>query len=377
MQNKYDKYIIDIFITSKLKINGNQIRKLDKYPNITNYLLTRYDDEQTISIIIWRIYYHIEYRNKCLICGNLTKFDKLEKHYKKYCCASCAAKSLERNEKYRETCLNKYGHINPMHNKEIRNNIIKNWINIYGVDNPMKSEYIKNKSRKTCLTKYGVEYSFQSTNNIKKSKQTKLKKYNNENYINLEKRKKTCLEKYGADEIVKSEYFKEKYKQTLLNKYGVDNSFKIPEISLKAHSKETQNKINETKRKNKTFNTSIPEQKSYGLLKDVFSDVIYQYKSDIYPFACDFYIPSLDLYIECNYHWTHGKKAFENSFQDNQIIEKWKSKNTKFYNNAIKTWTILDVRKRTIAKENKLNYLEFWNIDELKKWLSKYNEKTI
>ena len=40
-------------------------------------------------------------------------------------------------------------------------------------------------------------------------------------------------------------------------------------------------------------------------------DIIRQYKSDLYPFACDFYIPSLDLYIECNYHWTHGNKLYE------------------------------------------------------------------
>ena len=31
-------------------------------------------------------------------------------------------------------------------------------------------------------------------------------------------------------------------------------------------------------------------------------------KYDRYPFACDFYISSLDLFIECNYHWTHGGK---------------------------------------------------------------------
>ena len=36
-------------------------------------------------------------------------------------------------------------------------------------------------------------------------------------------------------------------------------------------------------------------------------------------------------------------------------LEYWKSKNTKFYDNAITTWTIRDVEKRKIAKNNKLN----------------------
>ena len=35
----------------------------------------------------------------------------------------------------------------------------------------------------------------------------------------------------------------------------------------------------------------------------------------------------------------------------------------------IYTWTDLDVRKRNIAKENNLNYIEFWNIKEVETWL--------
>ena len=52
------------------------------------------------------------------------------------------------------------------------------------------------------------------------------------------------------------------------------------------------------------------------------SDVITQYKDDRYPFACNFYIPSLDLFIECNYHWTYGGKPYEGTEDDKQIVEK-------------------------------------------------------
>ena len=45
-------------------------------------------------------------------------------------------------------------------------------------------------------------------------------------------------------------------------------------------------------------------------------------KYDRYPFACDFYISSLDLFIECNYHWTHGGKPYEGTEDDKQIVEK-------------------------------------------------------
>ena len=39
------------------------------------------------------------------------------------------------------------------------------------------------------------------------------------------------------------------------------------------------------------------------------------------------------------------------------------------YDKMIYTWTDLDVRKQQIAQKNNLNYLLFYNIDELKKWL--------
>lgn len=35
-------------------------------------------------------------------------------------------------------------------------------------------------------------------------------------------------------------------------------------------------------------------------------DVVRQYRDPRYPFFCDFYVRSLDLFVECNFHWTHG-----------------------------------------------------------------------
>ena len=47
----------------------------------------------------------------------------------------------------------------------------------------------------------------------------------------------------------------------------------------------------------------------------------------------------------------------------NDLLSIWKNKNTKYYNNAIETWTIRDVKKRNIARENNLNYLEIFSND--------------
>lgn len=48
---------------------------------------------------------------------------------------------------------------------------------------------------------------------------------------------------------------------------------------------------------------SKPEELMYERLVHRFGaqDVVRQYKSDRYPFLCDFYIPLMDLYIELNY----------------------------------------------------------------------------
>ena len=75
----------------------------------------------------------------------------------------------------------------------------------------------------------------------------------------------------------------------------------------------------ETKKKNNSFNTSTPEDKFYDYLVEKFSknDIIRQYSTDKrYPFNCDFYIKSLDLFIELNFNWTHGGHKFDANNQE-------------------------------------------------------------
>ena len=84
----------------------------------------------------------------------------------------------------------------------------------------------------------------------------------------------------------------------------------------------------------------------------------------MYPFSCAFYIPEFKLYIEIQGSWTHGRHPFNEYNQaDLEKIKKWREKNTNFYTEAIYNWTIRDVNKRNVAKENKLNYLEVFTTD--------------
>ena len=418
-----DNYIIGYFYING-KINSNKIKHYNKIDEKTDqkiydYLINRFDENNettTIQEILFRIKNKIYKYPTCLECGNPVKFAK--NHYHKFCCSRCSNINKDKikkerqtkldkygnekynnREKYHQTCLEKYGDENYTNREkyhqtclekygakdmfsidEIQNKIKINIKNKYNVDNISKLDEIKEKKRQTCLNNFGVNYGFNTElakNNlrikykknkdeiIEKIKRSKLDKYGNENFVNPKKTKQTCFKKYGVDNVFKLEKLIQKRLKTFKS-----IAFK-EKISKILSSQEVQNKINATKRKNNSFSTSKPEEESYLLLKEKYNDVKRQYKSEEYPYLCDFYIPSLDLYIECNYHWTHGNHAYDpTNIEDNLLLEKWKQKPNSFYDSAIKVWSISDVIKRNLAKENKLNWIEFFSIDDFKKWLA-------
>lgn len=130
-------------------------------------------------------------------------------------------------------------------------------------------------------------------------------------------------------------------------------------------SPETIQKRNESKRRNKTFSTSTWENEIYSMLCIQYGseNVIRQYRDSRYPFACDFYVISEDLFIKCNFHWTHGGMPFNS--EDPSCIAQltlWqeKSKSSRFYQQAIQTWTVRDVKKIQAAIEHHLNYIMYY-----------------
>lgn len=135
-------------------------------------------------------------------------------------------------------------------------------------------------------------------------------------------------------------------------------------------------KAHKTRKANGTCNTSKDEEISYTNLTQVFGseNVLRQYiDKERYPFACDFYIKSLDLFIECNYSWTHGNHIFNpNDDNDITLLESWKKRGLKsdYYKNAIHTWTIRDINKYNTAMKNKINYKIFYNIEEFHIWIN-------
>lgn len=121
----------------------------------------------------------------------------------------------------------------------------------------------------------------------------------------------------------------------------------------------------ETKLRNGTFKKvdTVAEIELYNVLVKLFSedDIVHPYRdNNRYPFNCDFYIKSVDLFIELNRYWTHGGRPFDPNDEECQNqLDRWKEKaeTSKFYKNAIDTWTVRDVHKMSVARENNLNYI--------------------
>ena len=118
-------------------------------------------------------------------------------------------------------------------------------------------------------------------------------------------------------------------------------------------------KAEQTKRTHKTFNKSKYEEYLYKKLLDIFGidDIYRQYQDNRYPFRCDFYIKSLDLFIEVNLHWTHYTHPFNfSNTEDLAQLEVFKTKNTKGYDKLIEVWSVRDPEKHRVAKNSKINY---------------------
>ena len=396
----HDSLIIKILIKDD-KILTNSVRKINKgkYPNILEYLNSRYNDSDCMTETIRRIKYKLEERPVCKWCGGHVSFNGYHKgsmHYSACCCSSCHAKYTK--DKRFETNIKKYGRKNFGSAEKVK----EYWISHYGVDNPAKTDFVKKKMRETNLRKYGFNCSSKSEIVKEKTKQTCLKRYGVEYAGQIEeakeKSKKTCLEKYGSeyyigskdclektiefskqnynvDWFTKSEEIKNKAKKTMLRRYGVEYSMQIPKnkeyMSYLMSSYEMQERRYNTMKRNHTFNSSSTEEELFLYIKSRFPTVVRQYKDkNRYPYFCDFYIPELDYFIELQGYYTHGKHPFDpNSNEDLQLIEYYKKKYGEDCQ-PITIWSIKDVEKRDCAKRNHLNFKEVWSLEDGKNFVN-------
>ena len=381
--------------------------------NILHILYNVYDDlsEKTpVYEIYYRLKNNLKKRPVCIICGKPVKYTS--GHYAKFCSKECQYSDLGKKitkeikiksnlEKYgvehtsqlkevtdkrtksradhvneiqqhvRESLYKKYGAYDVMHIPHILQKIKNTNLKKFGVEFPLQqlkkeNSEIYQKISQTCINKFGVDSPLKNKEVREKIKQTNIQKYGVDNLfkndIIKEKIKQTNIQKYGVDYLFKSNIIKEKIKQTNIQKYGVDNPLKNKEIWKK--SQDNRQISSKSKLENNFLN--------YLKLKYESDDIITQYKSKEYPYYCDFYIKSINLYIEIQGHWTHNDHPFDiNNLNDQLIMDIWRTKSLsdKYYKNALNTWTIKDVEKRNTAIQNNLNYLEIFGKTDLNKYI--------
>ena len=158
-------------------------------------------------------------------------------------------------------------------------------------------------------------------------------------------------------------------------------------VSTHNSSREFQEHQRKVKHANNSFNTSNPEERAALKLNTMFPGKVRRhYSSQVYPYECDFYIEDFNMYIELNYHWTHGKHPYNPLSQsDQRILDNAKLKagtyiNSKgltvknFYQVFIEVWTRRDVEKLNCARNNNLNYQIFYTEKEFNDWVSTFEK---
>lgn len=364
-------------IKTKLIINGRTTFYIKSNKELLKSLNTKYNNcFKNIQELVYLIQNKNNLENLHIFCscGNKNKFKSSAIGYANFCSYKCSNASKERLEKRKKYMLEHFGVEYYYQSKEFKKKRKDSFIKRFGTDNPQLLDECKNKKKLTSLRRYGIDNYAKTEESKLKNKITCLKKYGVDSYTKTEecknKMKKACREKYGVDYFLQSEYCKNKTKETSNKKYGKDYYNQTEEFRQKRYN---------SLKKHNTFNTSKPEKEIYKLLLLKFPDTIHYYDKDPrYPFECDFYIPQLDLFIEYNGTWLHNKEPFDkNNNKHLKQVENWNKKSQQFnskgkqklqYKSAIYVWTQSDPLKLKIAKENKLNYLVFYNIEQFNNW---------
>lgn len=304
------------------RLNSMHLKYIDRYlsKEDEDYLYTLYPNDFPNKVDYIRcLKFDIKERPRCPVCGNYTNWAYQSYHI--HCSNKCSKLDENVQNKMENTCISRYGVKNGGGSRESIEKIKRTSIKHYGVDNPYKAKEVKEKIRNTCISRYGVD----------------------------------C--------IAKSNEWKK-------------NMSKIMQ------SKEMKERIYNTKKRNHTFNSSKAEDNLYIDLCNLYGkdNIKRNYTNDLYPWNCDFYVVSLDLYIELQGYYTHGQHPY-NEYNIEDRNRKEYLVNTYGENNGqVRVWTVTDVSKRNKAKENSLKYLEIYdyktlNVDDIKKLIeltSKY-----
>lgn len=210
------------------------------------------------------------------------------------------------------------------------------------------------KSKETNHKLFGYDYYVQTPEH-------QIKLHSNEANTKRKLHTKETFDKKYNGHPMKTKECVDKLKQTNNLKYGGNSPSNSDEVMKKIMSKVTKKST---------------ELECYAYLCSLYNEVIREYKSELYPFKCDFYLKDTNTYIELHFFWMHGGHKYNSrSKKDKEILSEWqeKAKTIESYQRAIDIWTNRDILKYKTAKQNHLNYLVFYNINDFYEYFKQEN----
>lgn len=241
------------------------------------------------------------------------------------------------------------------------------------------------KARETSRERYGVDH-HSKTDEFKSKMSTYMSDPENKARIHA-KTVETSRDRYGEDYYAKTDEGRRRASESMARRMtdpaykehvraGLSvammerwsdpdfvNHMKVA-IGAGLRKPEAQDRRAETVRRHKPDGVTNLEQCVHGLLVERFGegDVVAQWRDSRYPFTCDFYVRSRDLFVEVNAHWTHGHHWFDASCaRDIATRDGWIANRNDYYGAAAKAWCERDVAKREAARAAGLNYVVLWD----------------
>lgn len=258
----------------------------------------------------------------CPMCDNVVDVER------KYCCNKCRRsdpnyKVLYKNNWYKkyDTNLDAIRRTGTLFGGSIHKKAMKAK---YGAEQPMYCESIKRKLHRNVKRKYGYDTTFQLESVKEKSRQT-------------------CLKKYGVDNFAKTDSFKSMFTPKF-NRQRADKYY----ATMKATN---------------GFNggTSKEEKQLLKYIRKKFK-VESPYRSELYPFNCDFYLVDYKIYIEYQGFFTHGSEPYNARKKNHrELVKQLQSCKGWQYEHTLKAWTKADPLKRLTAQQNNLRWFEFFD----------------
>jgi hypothetical protein len=364
--------------------------------------------EYVASTFLEKIYIYRFGQSRCY-CGRLTKFISFSRGYLEFCSISCSSKSSKTRNKYKETCLFRYGIENISTLDDVKNKKKNSSIEKFGKATYLQTDDCKN----IMLEKYGVDNPFKSKDTQKKIKNTNLLKYGVECVLThpdiVNKKKETTLERYGVDHFSKTKKWKELVKKSNDEYYvesldlPVNYQFisKSKNLNLIKHIDcgmefEIQTQLIRL-RKNKNVEickkcNAINYHLENGLMeyiKGLYTGKIEKYRDRKY--EIDIYLPELMMGFEFNGLYWHSELFKDNDYHLNKniyfekmgirIINIWED--DWLYKNEVTKSVIKSIfgkydktiysRKCLVKKVNDSDCKKFLNENHIQGWcVSKY-----